>query len=86
MSILDKLATSLHLRDEVPNQELVCELAATHNIDGIREVAEALSNKDAAIRVNCVKVLYAIGYLTPLRVVPKKLKTVLHHPVKQGGI
>lgn len=73
MSTLDKLACSLNRRDEVPNQELARELAATRNVDGIREIAEGLSNKDVAIRSDCVKVLYEIGYLAPELVAPYAL-------------
>jgi hypothetical protein len=65
MSILDKLACFINRHDEVPNQELARELVATRNVDGIREIAAALSNKDAVIRADCIKVLYEIGYLAP---------------------
>jgi hypothetical protein len=73
MSTLDKLACFINRRDEVPNQELARELAAARNVDGIREVAAALSNKDAAIRADCIKVLYEIGYLAPELVAPYAL-------------
>ena len=70
MSILDKLASSLKRRDEIPNQELARELAASRNVDEIRQIAEAISNKDAAIRADCIKVLYEIGYLAPELIAP----------------
>jgi hypothetical protein len=73
VSTLDKLACFINRRDEVPNQELARELAATRNVDGIREIAAALSNKDAAIRADCIKVLYEIGYLAPELVAPYAL-------------
>jgi hypothetical protein len=76
MSTLDKLACALNRRDEVPNQELARELAASRDENGIREVAEGLASKDAAIRADCVKVLYEIGYLAPELVAPYALEFV----------
>jgi hypothetical protein len=73
MSTLNKLATSLNRRDEVPNQELARQLATTRDESGIREIAEGLSSKDTAIRADCVKVLYEIGYLAPELVAPYAL-------------
>jgi hypothetical protein len=70
MSTLDKLACNLNRRDEAPNQELARELATTRNLDGIREIAEGLASKDSAIRTDCIKVLYEIGYLAPELVAP----------------
>jgi hypothetical protein len=65
MSTLDKLACALNRRDEVPNQELARDLAASRDENGIREVVEGLASKDPAVRADCIKVLYEIGYLTP---------------------
>lgn len=73
MSTLDKLATSLNRRDEVPNQELARELVTTRDAEGVREVAEGLASKEAAIRADCIKVLYEIGYLAPELVAPYAL-------------
>ena len=42
MSVLDRLASSLHRRDEVPNQELARDLSAKKDKAGIREIAENL--------------------------------------------
>jgi len=72
-SVLEKLACSLKRRDEVPNQELARELASTRNVEGIREIAENLSNKEMAIRADCVKVLYETAYLAPELVAPHAL-------------
>jgi hypothetical protein len=74
MSTLDKLATSLHRRNEVPNKELARELAASRNANDIHEIAEGLTSQDAAIRADCVKVLYEIGYLAPELVAPYSLE------------
>ena len=65
MSIIDKLAHSRGRRDEVPNQELARDLAAKKDKKGIREIAENLWNKDRNIQVDCIKVLYEIGYIEP---------------------
>jgi hypothetical protein len=65
MSSLDKIAFFQNRRDEVPNQELARELAGTKNIEGIKEMAENLENKNKNVRSDCLKVLYEIGYLDP---------------------
>jgi hypothetical protein len=65
MSVLNRLASSLGHRDEVPNQELARGLAAQKDKAGIREIAENLCNKDKNIQADCIKVLYEIGYLNP---------------------
>jgi len=65
MSVIDKLAHSLGRRDEVPNQELARELAASKDRKEIREIAENLWNKDQHIQADCLKVLYEVGYIEP---------------------
>lgn len=65
MSVLNRLATSLGRRDEVPNQELARDLAANKDKTGIREIAEHLWNKDKNIQADCIKVLYEVGYIEP---------------------
>ena len=65
MSVLNRLASSLGRRDEVPNQELARDLAAKKDKAGIREIAENLWNKDKNIQADCIKVLYEIGYIEP---------------------
>jgi hypothetical protein len=65
MSVLNRLASSLGRRDEVPNQELARDLAAKQDKTGIREIAENLWNKDKNLQADCIKVLYEIGYLEP---------------------
>ena len=70
MSVLEQLASAQNRRDEVPNQELARRLAETGDQDGIREIAENLWNKKAAIQADCIKVLYEIGYLNPTLVAP----------------
>jgi hypothetical protein len=65
MSVLNKIAYFQNRRDEVPNQEVACELAETRNAADIREIAENLRNKEANIQSDCLKVLYELGYLAP---------------------
>jgi hypothetical protein len=65
MSILNRLATSLDRRDEVPNRELARELAAKKDETGIREIVDNLWNKDKNIQADCIKVLYEVGSIEP---------------------
>ncbi len=70
MTILDRLATSLGQRSDVPNQELAHELAAKKDSVGIKELAENIWNKNANIASDCIKTLYEIGYLKPELIAP----------------
>ncbi len=65
MSVLEKLASALGRRDDVPNQELAAELAATKATDEIQELVANLKNRDRNIQSDCIKVLYEIGYIAP---------------------
>jgi hypothetical protein len=65
MSVLNRLASSLGRRDEIPNQELARDLAAKKDRKGIHEIAENLWNKDRNIQADCIKVLYEIGSIEP---------------------
>ena len=65
MSVLNRLASSIGRRDEIPNQELARELAARKDHAGIRELVENLSNRDKNIQADCIKVLYEVGSLEP---------------------
>jgi hypothetical protein len=70
MSVLDKLATTLGERSEVPNQVLARELTQKKDTAGIRELAENLWNKNGNIASDCIKTLYEIGYLQPELIAP----------------
>jgi hypothetical protein len=70
MTVLNRLASSLGRRDEVPNQELARDLAAQKDKAGIREIAENLWNKDKNIQADCIKVLYETGYVEPALIAP----------------
>ena len=65
MSALNRLASSLGRRDEIPNQEVARDLAARQDKAGIREIAESLWNRDKRIQADCIKVLYEIGAIEP---------------------
>lgn len=65
MSVLNRIASSLGRRDEIPNQELARDLAARKDKAGICELAENLWNRDKNIQADCIKVLYEVGYLEP---------------------
>lgn len=66
MSIIDKLATSLDRRDEVPNQELAKEIIAKKDKAAVAELIELLQNhKNKGIEADCIKTLYEIGYTEP---------------------
>jgi hypothetical protein len=65
VTVLNRLASSLGRRDEVPNQELARALAAKKDKAGIREIAENLWNKNQKIQADCIKVLYEIGAIEP---------------------
>lgn len=65
MPVLNKIAYFQNRRDEIPNQELARELAASKDRAGVCEIAENLWNKEKSIQSDCLKVLYEIGYLDP---------------------
>ena len=65
MSIINKLASSLGRRDEVPNQELARKIADKNDKGAIRELVDNLSNKNKDIQSDCIKVLYEIGEAKP---------------------
>jgi hypothetical protein len=65
MTILNRIAYFQNRRDEVPNQELARDLAATKDRQGIQEIAENLWNPNQNVQSDCLKVLYEIGYLDP---------------------
>lgn len=70
MSVLMKIAFHQGIRDEVPNQELARELAAARNVEGVKEIAEHLWDKNPNVRSDCLKVLYETGYISPDLIAP----------------
>ncbi|QOV12574.1 hypothetical protein [Viridibacillus arvi] len=65
MTIVPRLASKLQRRDEEPNIELAQELVNDHNLEGIKEIIQNLSNKDKGIQQDCIKVAYEIGEVKP---------------------
>ncbi|TLX99100.1 MAG: hypothetical protein E6K95_10050 [Thaumarchaeota archaeon] len=65
MTIIEKLASSLNRRDEVPNQQLAMEIADGNDEEAVEELVGNLSNKDREIQSDCVKVLYEVGERKP---------------------
>lgn len=65
MTALDKLATALNRRDEVPNQELAQRVVDAGDHKAVKELVDNLSHKDKNISSDCIKVLYEIGYRRP---------------------
>ncbi|MFF2885529.1 hypothetical protein [Paenibacillus sp. NPDC057967] len=81
MTIIDKLATVLHRKDEGPNQELARDIAEREDCEAVKELIANLSNKDKNIQSDCMKVLYEIGYLKPALIAEysKEFLTLLDH-------
>ena len=61
MTILNKLASALDRSDEVPNQILAKEIAASGDKAAVQELVDNLANKNKDIQSDCIKVLYEIG-------------------------
>ena len=66
MIIIEKLASSMGRRDEIPNQELAKQIANKNDKIAIKELFENLHNKNKNIQNDCIKVIYEIGVLKPL--------------------
>jgi hypothetical protein len=70
MTIIEKLATSLGRRDEIPNQELARDITEREDKTAVKELAENLSHKSKDIQNDCIKVLYEIGAAKPKLIAP----------------
>lgn len=81
MSVIEKLASTLGRRDEMPNQELAKQIAAENDDNAIRELVENLNNKSRNIQSDCMKVLYEIGDINPALIAGyvKKFIALLDH-------
>jgi len=69
MTVIDKLATSLNRRDEIPNQELARQIATSNDKNAVKELIDNLNNKNNHIQSDCIKVIYEIGSLQPKLIV-----------------
>lgn len=65
MTVLDKLASALNRKDEIPNQELAQAITDRNDKDAVKELMVNLYNKSKDIQNDCIKVLYEIGALKP---------------------
>jgi len=65
VSVLERLATALNRRDEVPNQELARKIVRGRNAAAVQELVENLAHKNKGIQGDCIKVLYEIGKSNP---------------------
>ena len=65
MTILNKLASALDRSDEVPNQILAKEIAASGDKAAVQELVDNLANKNKDIQSDCIKALYEIGERKP---------------------
>ena len=63
--VIEKLATSLGRRDEVPNQELAKDIVKQNNKAAVKELIEILNHKKKDLQSDSIKVLYEIGELNP---------------------
>lgn len=70
MGAIERIAYNVGRRDEVPNQELAAELAASKDADGIAEIADHLEDKNKSVASDCLKVMYEIGYIDPTLIEP----------------
>jgi len=70
MSVINRLASALGRRDDLPNKELARELAETRATSDIRELVANLQHQDRRIQSDCIKVLYEIGYIAPELIAP----------------
>ena len=77
MTVLNKLASSLNRRDEVPNQELANEIVLAKDKKAIKELIENLNNKKD-IQNDCIKVLYEIGEQNP-KLIANYIKEFVEH-------
>lgn len=85
MSVLNKLASAIGRRDEVPNQELAKALAKKPDAKAVKELVENLTNKNKDISHDCIKVLYELGALNPKLIAPyfKEFITLLDSKVNR---
>lgn len=65
MTVIDKLASSLNRRDEIPNQELALQIAMHNDKQAVKELVELLDHKNKGIQSDCIKTIDEIGKLNP---------------------
>ncbi len=65
MSVIDKLATSLSRRDELPNKELAQEIVGNKDAAAVKELVQNLRNKNKGIQGDRIKTLYEVAETEP---------------------
>ncbi len=68
--VMARLAHALGRRDEVPNVELAEALALRPDGAAVQVLVDHLADKNAAIRSDCIKVLYELGERKPAQIAP----------------
>ena len=63
--VLDNLASSLGVNNELPNIALAAALCESEDRDAISKIVDGLQSPDAAVANDCIKVLYEIGERNP---------------------
>jgi len=76
--MIERLASQLGRRDEVPNIELAEYLCERKDAAGIQEIVKGYIGSDRAIANDCIKVLYEIGERNPTLVSQYADKFVAH--------
>ena len=76
MSVLNKIASALNLRDDKPNIDLASEIAALNNSEAVKELVENLTHKDKNIQSDCIKVLYEIAERNPALIIDYDTKFI----------
>lgn len=69
-SLIDRLATSLGVRSEVPNVELANAISETADEEAFAELIELLQRSAKPIRSDCIKVIYEVAERRPDLVSP----------------
>ena len=62
---IDRLASSVNRRDEVPNVRLAESIVKKDDEEAILDLIRNLANKDKEIQSDCIKVLYEVGERKP---------------------
>lgn len=70
MNVLEKIASALNRRDEVPNQELAEAIVLKKDRAAVKDLILALEHKSTAIQNDCIKVLYEIGERNEKMILP----------------
>ncbi len=65
MSIIDKLASAVRVRNTEPTKDLAQQIVAKNDKSAIKELVANLSNKNKNLQSDCIKTLYEVGERKP---------------------